>query len=103
MIASNVNREFALGHQYQFEASVSGWQILLDRLRPWRRQVVAPSLVEIMLRVIEFNSVPYLQADILVEPPVEHFGTLDFRAVHEMVEAGYQSCREQLVRWQARR
>ncbi len=108
VIASNVNKEFALGHSYKFDDSISGWHVLLEKLPRRRKRVIAPSLIEIMLRVIEFNSVPYLQsnfrlADILIEPPVERFGTLDFRAMHAIAEAGYRCAQQQIALWQASR
>ena len=92
---------------YQFGAHVSGWQVLLSRLRLWPEPVRAPSLLATLLRTMELSGTPRLKsasflqlADVLILPATEQFGILDFADYAKIVEAGYHAARQELDRWQ---
>jgi predicted acylesterase/phospholipase RssA len=92
---------------YRFGAHVSGWQVLLSRLRLWPEPVRAPSLMATLLRTMELSGTPRLKspaflqlADVLILPATEQFGILDFADYAEIIEAGYRAARQELDRWQ---
>jgi predicted acylesterase/phospholipase RssA/CRP-like cAMP-binding protein len=96
VIGVDVAQEAALNKPYRYEASVSGWQMLFQRLRPASARLVAPSLVDTLLRVLEYSAVTTRHAnaaiaDLLIRPPVTQYGTLEFSAYEAIVEAGYLS------------
>jgi NTE family protein/lysophospholipid hydrolase len=93
--------------RYQFGAHVSGWQVLLSRLRLWPEPVRAPSLLATLLRTMELSGTPQLKspaflqlADMLILPATEKFGVLDFAEYAMIVEAGYRAARQEHDRWQ---
>jgi len=94
---------------YQFGASVSGWQQLWNRINPLARKRRAPSLFESLTRTIEINSAYRVRsaafrqyADLLIQMPDRPFGRLAFDIYPEMIEMGYQETRRQIAEWRAR-
>ena len=88
---------------------LSGWRALVDRLRHRRRRARMPGIVELMSRTVEVPGI-YLQRqtartnpDLLIRPPVGRWGTMDFRRVRPISEAGYQSALPVLREWWASR
>ncbi|HEU5103776.1 MAG TPA: cyclic nucleotide-binding and patatin-like phospholipase domain-containing protein [Roseiflexaceae bacterium] len=91
---------------YQFGASVSGWQLLWHRLNPFGRQVRAPTLFDSLVRTIEINSAYRVRspafrqhADLLIHMPDRQYGRLEFGIYGEMIEMGYQETKRQLQEW----
>jgi NTE family protein/lysophospholipid hydrolase len=91
---------------YQFGPSISGWQLLWNRLNPFARQVRAPSLFENLVRTLEINSAFRVRspafrqhADLLIQMPDRQFGRLEFTIYAEMIEIGYQETSRQLDEW----
>jgi NTE family protein/lysophospholipid hydrolase len=106
IIAVDVSMEQAMLPDYRFGPSLSGWNVLLGRFMRPERRLSAPSFVDILMRVLEISAVSSRYANsgyanLLLRPPVEHFGTLAFGAYDEIVEAGYRSAQEQLAAWRA--
>jgi predicted acylesterase/phospholipase RssA len=104
IIAVDVSNEQAMLPSYRFGPILSGWQILLRRLARPERRPSAPSLFDILMRVLEISAVSSrytnsAHADLLMRPPVAHFGTLAFGEYDRIVEAGYQAARKQLAEW----
>lgn len=91
---------------YTFGESVSGWEVLARRANPFSDDRPVPSLVGIMLRTMEVNSLYHRTtaerlADILIEPDVRDIGGLDFTAYPLLIERGYEAGRAELDRWQS--
>lgn len=90
---------------YTLEDSISGWELLWNRLNPLSERIAAPSLIWTMLRSLEVNSV-YLQkhtdslTDLLINPNVGKFGILDFDSYQPIIDIGYQAALPKLQQWQ---
>jgi predicted acylesterase/phospholipase RssA len=98
-------REMATG--YEFDTSISGWQVLWSRINPFVQRVQVPNLAANLIRALEINSIHQNKsmlevADLLIEPDVTRFASLDFAAYEAIAEVGYQAARERLAEWQDR-
>ncbi len=88
-----------------FDASISGWQVLWSRINPLAKRMNVPNIGSTLIRAMEISTVHKIKteeslADLVIEPEVMHFGTLDFAAYEEIIELGYQSGLEQLAEYQ---
>lgn len=105
VIGVDVSQENALSQSYRFGPSLSGWRMALSRLQPAATRLRAPSIVDTLMRVLEYSAVRSRHAnatftDLVIRPPVDRFGTLEFSAYDTIVEAGYQAARAQIAAWQ---
>lgn len=71
----------------------TAWQLLLDRLLPWRRRYSVPGMIDILLSTMVLADSQKLTqatacADMLLELPVNQFGMLQFDALLDLVAAG---------------
>ncbi|MDO6460761.1 cyclic nucleotide-binding and patatin-like phospholipase domain-containing protein [Granulosicoccaceae sp. 1_MG-2023] len=101
LIGVNVGQIEALENIYNYGDSLSGWQILGNRLNPFSPRAQVPTILETLLRVNDVKSLEELQrlrkmVDVLIEPKVTHFSLLDFRAYEQISEAGYLAATEVL-------
>lgn len=93
---------------YEFGPSVSGWQLLWNRLNPFARASPkrhnAPSLMSILLRAQEFHGIQSVRAtqglvDLLIEPAVAHIRIDAFEAYQAVHDIGYQAATQALAGW----
>lgn len=96
-------KEMATG--YEFGTSISGWQVLWSRINPFAQRLQVPNLAANLIRALEINSIHQKKsmleaADLLIEPDVRGFASLDFAAYEAIAEAGYQAACERLAVWQ---
>jgi predicted acylesterase/phospholipase RssA len=87
---------------YEFGPSVSGWQILWSKLNPLARKRRAPSILSSLLRASEINGIYRNKAlaaaaDLVIQPPVEAYGSLDFGAYAEIIAIGYEEAKKRLA------
>jgi len=108
VIGSNVTPLSEQPHGYQFDAAVSGWQVLLHMVNPFGRRIVAPSLFDTLMRTVEVNLAQRLKtpafrqlADVLIEPRVNGFSMLDFPAYAQIIEIGYRAAQPHIPAIQA--
>jgi predicted acylesterase/phospholipase RssA len=93
---------------YHFGPSLTGWEALMGRLRWFGSKIRAPSILGSVMRATEINSANRMRqpsfralADVLIEPPVEKYGILEFGAYEPVIEIGYQAAREKIAAWRA--
>lgn len=109
IIAVNVFPDVDLLRDYHFGPSISGWQALVNKLNPLRRQDGgAPLIFESLVRVLALNDVHQAKtkrgfADVYIRPPVEKYNILDFGAYAQIADIGYRSAMESLGDWEALR
>ena len=88
-----------------FATQVSGWRVLAGRLRHPRAPSSFPGIVEILTRTVAVAGLHFGdehgrdRADLLLQPPVSAFGTLEFARVRPIAEAGYAPSLEALGAW----
>ena len=84
----------------EFDEMPSAWRVLLDRLRPRKkRRYRVPSLVAYLLNVSILYSVPRQsqsrqQTDLYFNPPLAHFGFLQWNRFSAIVKRGDAHARE---------
>jgi NTE family protein len=88
-------------HPEWFDATPSGWALLLNRMNPFATPIALPNLFDIVYRTITlYSDSVALQtraiADIAIIPRVERFSIVQFSAYKEIIEIGYRDTIEQL-------
>ncbi len=73
----------------------SPWQILWSRVNPLAGVIDAPNILAIMMRTIMIGSMHNSkmvaqQADLYLRPPIDKHGMFDWKAIHQIVDTGYQ-------------
>lgn len=86
---------------------LSGWQALWDRVNPQSAQSRMPHIAALLYRAGEVGSIHALKtqlvtnlADLYLHPPIEKFGMMEWSALNQIIELGYQDAKAQIARWQ---
>ncbi|MEE9552305.1 MAG: patatin-like phospholipase family protein, partial [Gammaproteobacteria bacterium] len=95
VIANNVSPKVELKVTGSSEGTYSGWDYMLNALKPSSKKIEMPSIVNILMRSgtlysIKAITVSKALADIYMSPPIDKFQLLNFGAAHEIAEVGYQ-------------
>lgn len=105
VLAVDVAVEADLASDYRFEPALSGWQILLNRVLPFRREnVKAPNIMSVLMRAAQLSSVrtrlsQSKHASLYLSLPVEQFGLFDVKAFDQMIDLGYEVGRTRIAEW----
>jgi NTE family protein len=104
VIVVNVSPDDDVMLDQGMESFPSPAEILWSWVNPFKRAIRVPTIMTIMVRVAVVNSlfrkeVAMRQADFVVDVPVHAYGLLDFQALDEMVDAGYQHARDRIQAW----
>jgi predicted acylesterase/phospholipase RssA/CRP-like cAMP-binding protein len=88
-------------------AEMSGWPQAWRRLNRWSSQPRFPHMMEILMRTAMLSSAhttarSRIEADLYLDPPVDHFSPLDWGAIERIVEIGYRHACDEIDRWQRR-
>jgi len=83
---------------YDFDTSLSGWQVLFSRLNPFTETIRIPRMVETLLRATDIKSIERLNEarsslHILVEPNVRSISLMDFKSYEKISEIGYEEAK----------
>ncbi|MDP3177130.1 MAG: patatin-like phospholipase family protein [Spirochaetaceae bacterium] len=78
-----------------FREFPSPWKILRNRILPWMKPITSPTVAEIMMATImtgcrKSADAVKEDADLSLSPPVQGIGILDFKALEETAQAGYE-------------
>jgi predicted acylesterase/phospholipase RssA/CRP-like cAMP-binding protein len=79
----------------------SPWKVVWGKLFPFSKPIHVPNIVDLLMRTTMVSSVQRtnavkMDADLCLQPPVNHFKLLEFKALDEIAEVGYQYTKEQL-------
>jgi predicted acylesterase/phospholipase RssA/CRP-like cAMP-binding protein len=101
VIGSNVSPQREMAAAYKFGANLSGWQVLWNRINPFAERMVIPALTANLTRTLELNSVYKVKseetlADLLIQPDVSKYSSMDYAAYEAIIEAGYREAKRQL-------
>jgi NTE family protein/lysophospholipid hydrolase len=90
----------------EFGDTDMSWKSIGDRLNPFTKSKPAPNILNVLQRTAMVNSsrnariaLASNQADLLLTPPLEEFGLLDWTAHDALYEAGYRYASEMLSQW----
>ena len=88
-----------------FAPGLSGWRVLGRRLNPFSSVPPVPGIGYILTRSPSLSQVRHRRAalggdrvDLLLRPPVDGLGALDFKGAAPLIEAGYSYATEVLAR-----
>ncbi len=96
LIGVNVGQIEALEENYNYGMSLSGWKVFAEWINPFNKQKTkTPGILETLLRANEIKSIDSQirtrkLLDILIEPEVDSFSLLEFRAFSEISDIGYE-------------
>jgi predicted acylesterase/phospholipase RssA/CRP-like cAMP-binding protein len=87
--------------RYNYGSSLSGWQVLRSRWAAPGERIEAPSLPEILFRTMMVNNQQVVRnnrqaCDLLIEPPVQDVGLLQFTEYARIADVGYRAALPQL-------
>ena len=82
----------------------SEWQIFWNKLLPFARPVTVPGLAAIVMRTLLLASANRTalverDADLVLKPPLNAYGLLEFKKIHAIAEVGYRYTLEAAARW----
>ncbi len=102
VIASDVSDTTTSGWTRPREAAVSGWRVLVDRLRG---RPTPPRLGDLIVRASTLAAARHLatvgvsETDLYVRLPVDGFATFDGKGVQAMIDIGYDHGRRVVDGW----
>jgi predicted acylesterase/phospholipase RssA/CRP-like cAMP-binding protein len=87
-----------------YDSVPSPWAVLMGRYLPFARRHKVPGLSTIMLKATLLGTMERVreqgrQADLLLTPPVKHYGMTEVKSFEKIVDAGYRYAREALESW----
>jgi len=82
----------------------SSWEYLWSRINPFKKTIDMPTIMDIMMRTTMLASINQAtrvksEVDYYFRPPVDHFGLLNFKALEDIVEVGYQYAKREIEDW----
>ena len=104
VMAVNVSPQMDLGLPANLDRIPSSWNYLWRRLNPFKKKVVLPTILDIMMRTIMLSSVNHSnqvreEANFYFNPPLDRFGLLDFKCLQEIESAAYEYAIQELSDW----
>jgi len=107
VIAVNVSPRVDETMTADYGFGISGWQVLLGRLNPFRKKKPAtPNLLHILMRTVAFGAPSPLgtalgPADLDLSPPLEMFKINDFHRGPEIADTAYRFALPRVQAWKA--
>ena len=91
-------------YEVDYDEIPSPWALLRDRVVPGARRRRVPGVISVLMKSAEIGTAAKMrdlaeQADLLIRPPVNHFGLTDIKSFDKIVQAGYDDARKRLDVW----
>jgi len=106
VIAVDVSAPLDLQENAPYGVSISGWQILWNRISPFAPTLELPGISSILMRAAELASVRAQQqvmandsSDLYIRPPVTRFPAMDFESIREIASMGYDHAKGEIQTW----
>jgi predicted acylesterase/phospholipase RssA len=110
VIAVDVAPNVDLVEPYDFPPSLSGWELLWNRIHPLRKPREVPSIVNVLIRsslvaskVASRRRCYDDERDLRLSIPLDEWKMLDFGPVEAIAESGYQASLQRIADWWAKR
>jgi len=107
LIAVNVTSTFYDADEaYNYQDNLTLARVLNGRLNPFAERLVAPGMLDVLMRSLEIGSksvetAQAAKADLYIRPDVSHFGYTDVAAMAAIVAAGEAATRDRLAEFGA--
>ena len=87
-----------------YDKMPSPWAVLLSRILPFKKTIHIPSIFDVLIGANSLASSQQINkvkadADFYLHPPVDKFGMLEFTAMEQLIEIGYQYAKKEIERW----
>ena len=104
VIAVDVRPKVDMRQKESFDKAISGWQVLRRGMNPFAESMEVPTIANVLMRTALLGSssaqaANAQDADFCLYPPVDGAGLLDFHALDDLVEIGYQHATQELPKW----
>lgn len=104
VIAVDVASRIDLKANADAHPSLSGWQLLWNRINPFAERVSVPNIFSILTRATLLSTVSNTDmlkrhADLYIHPPTDEIGMFDWKSIDRAVEIGYRFAIVQLEQW----
>ncbi len=98
VVGVNTTPKKEMSTDFQFSPALSGWDVLWSKINPLAPKIHAPSILSSLIRATEASSAYHnllnlADADLLIVPAVETYGTLAFGEYEKIIEEGYRAAR----------
>ena len=82
------------------------WSVLRQRLNPSNEPPRVPNILQILFRTSVLSAIHHQRvtqgdADVILRPPTDEYGIMQFEAIDEIVDAGYRYASEAIKEWPA--
>lgn len=100
----NVSPEKDLTIPETFQKIPTAWEYLWSRINPFKAAIAFPTIMDIMMRTTLLASISQAarmreEADHYFRPPIHGFGLMDFKALEEIAELGYEYAEQEIEDW----
>ncbi len=107
IIGININPHRERKFEFDYDTSISGWRILLNRLNPFSKNIRVPSITNTILRSLDINSKRSSIeqgsfADLTICPNTRGFGLKDYDKWRDIAQRGFDEAFEPLQKWKKR-
>ena len=107
IIGVNINPHRERKFEFDYDTSISGWRILMNRLNPFARKLRVPSITNTIMRSLDINSKRFSIeegsfAELTIFPDIRGFGLKDYDKWREIAQRGYDEAFEPLQKWKKR-
>ena len=96
IIAVDVNIKEEMLNNTAFEGKLSGFDILLNRLNPFSKKIVMPSMIEVISRASTIGGIAQQKksmqgiADLYLQPPVNNYSLMEYKKGFDIAEKSYE-------------
>ena len=107
IIGININPHRERKFEFDYDTSLSGWRILMNRLNPFTKKLRVPSITNIIMRSLDINSkrssiAQESLADLTICPDTRGFALKDYDKWHDIAQRGFDDAFEPLQKWKKR-
>jgi len=101
VVVVDVSSDEGMSVEVDYADIPGAWRLLWSRLNPFGRAISFPNMTDVLLRTVTVSSLPargrtLAEADLVLSPPVDRFGMLQFSATSEIAAEAYVYAMERL-------
>ena len=101
IVVVDVSPDEGMKVDIDYEDVPSGWRLLWNHLNPFGKSIQFPMISNVLQRTVTVSSLSARErtvedADLVLRPPVEQYGMMEFKAVQEIAANAYDYTMEQL-------